>query len=379
MSSNAPAPEPSAEPPRSAVNFRLAGIPVDVPFSGILGVGLLAILWAPAFAGPDLHVPHFLIAVIFAVLLSAATLIHEFAHAVTARALGFRVRRVVLQLLGGVTYFERAEGKPWREAAVAASGPTATLLVAGVAALVALAAPHGGLVWMIAWALMWANLVMGIYNALPGLPLDGGAVLRSVIWGLTGSERTGVVVAAGTGRVLAVATGILPFAVSYYYGWGNPDALVVFLALFLAVTLWQGANAQLAALDLRTKAADLSAATLARRAIPVLADLPLAEAIRRAGQVGAAALVVTDLQGRPIALGSAQAIAATPEERRPWVSVGAVSRQLDDEGILPRDLAGEELLREVILRRRGEYLVVDETGRVYGVLQTSDLEGQLRR
>lgn len=380
MSANAPAPPPPpAPPPHSAVTFRLAGIQVDVPLSGILGVGLLAVLWAPAFADPDVDIPYFVIAVVFALLLSAATLVHEFAHALTARALGFQVRRVVLQLLGGVTYFERAADKPWREAAVAASGPVATFAVAGGSALVARWVPHGGMAWTVAWALTWANLVMGAYNSLPGLPLDGGAVLRCVIWGITGSERAGVMVAAGVGRGLAVATALLPFALSYYFGWGAPEALVVFLAIFLALTLWQGAGAQLAALELRTKAADLSAAALARRAIPVPGDLPLAEAIRRAGQVGAAALVVTDSQGRPVALGSAQAIAAMPEERRPWVSMAAVARQIDDEAILPVDLAGEELLRQVIVRRRGEYLVVDEAGRVYGVLQTSDLEGQLRK
>ncbi|MGV1004767.1 MAG: site-2 protease family protein [Candidatus Nanopelagicales bacterium] len=380
MSSIPPSPDQQPALPRAGGGggLRLFGIPVELPLSGVFGIALLAFLWAPAFDGPQVHLPTWVVAVAFALLLSLATLIHEFAHALLARRLGFNVHKVVLHLMGGVTLYERRANQPWRELLIAAGGPAATFAVAGVSILVARAVPNGGIAWMLAWALMWANLVMGIYNSLPGLPLDGGAVLRSLVWGLSGSERSGVVVAAWTGRLLAVLTAALPFAMTVLWGAGSNDALVFVIALFLAITLWQGAGAQLAALDIREKAAGLSADALARRAIPVTGDLPLAEAIRRASAVGAAALVVVDQAGQPVAVGSAEAIAAVPLERRPWVTVGAVSRSLDAAAVLPRGLAGEQLLRTVISGGRGEYLVVDDLGRVYGVLQAGDVESRLR-
>ena len=82
---------PSPEP-----IVRIAGIPVHIPFGGVVGVVLLAVLWAPAFAGSAGANP-WVLAVAFAVLLSLATLVHEFAHALTARTLGYPVQRVVLQ------------------------------------------------------------------------------------------------------------------------------------------------------------------------------------------------------------------------------------------------------------------------------------------
>ena len=106
---------------------------MEIPPSGILGVALLAYLWIPAFTIEGAWSP-WILALVFAVLLSLATLLHEFAHALVARAFGFPVHRVVLQLLGGVTHFERSRQAPMAEAAVAAAGPIATFALAGASA-----------------------------------------------------------------------------------------------------------------------------------------------------------------------------------------------------------------------------------------------------
>jgi Zn-dependent protease/CBS domain-containing protein len=313
----------------------------------------------------------------FAVLLSLATLVHEFAHALVARRLGYPVHRVVLQLMGGVTHFERRRDAPLAEAAIAASGPAATFVLAGLSwAAVALAEP-GGIPAGLARALLWANLVMGLYNSLPGLPLDGGAVLRCLVWAATGSERRGTTVAAWVGRGVALMTLLLPAVIVRLLG-VPADPLLFLLAGLLAAMLYAGASAQLRAVDLRDRAAGLSAQALARRAIPVDRDLPLAEAIRRASAVGASALVVVDAQGTPTAIGQHDAIVAVPPHRRPWVTVGSVSRPIGDTSRISRDLAGRELLGEVATRGREELLVVDPAGLVYGVLVVADLEAALR-
>ncbi len=355
---------------------RIAGIPVEIPPSGILGVALLAYLWIPAFTLDGVLSP-WVLALAFAVLLSLATLIHEFAHALLARALGFPVHRVVLQLLGGVTHFERSRQAPMAEAAVAAAGPIATFVLAGVSYAATRVLDPASAAGALARALTWANLIIGIYNSLPGIPLDGGNVLRCLIWAASGSERRGTVVAAWVGRALAVLTLLSPLALSLLTG-VSADLLMYVVAGLVAAMLYTGATAQLRAVDLRARASTLTAGGLARRAIPVDRDLPLAEAIRRANAAGAGALVLVDSRGVPTGIGQHDAIAAVPEQRRPWVSVSSVSRPIDGDGAIARDLAGTDLLAEVARRGREELLVVDPDGLVYGVLLVADVEAALK-
>ncbi len=357
---------------------RILGIPVRVPLSGILGIALLAYLWAPSFVTEDEPASTaWVLAVAFAVLLAGATMVHEFAHALLARRLGFPVHEVVLQLMGGATHYERKREAPLAEAAIAAAGPAATFALAAASYGVAAAVEPGSVPWMLARALLWANLVIGVFNSLPGLPLDGGGVLRGIVWAVTGSERRGTVVAAWSGRIVAMAVLLMPVGMSLALG-VRVDVLLYVLAGLLAAMLYTGATTQLRAVDLRERAAGLSAGGLARRAIPVDPDLPLAEAIRRATSVGASALVVVDKAGTPTAIGHNDAIAAVPVQRRPWIPVSSVATPIDAEARVDRGVAGRTLLAEVARSGRQELLVVDAGGLVYGVLVVADLEAALR-
>jgi Zn-dependent protease len=350
---------------------------VHVPFSGILGILLLAFVWAPSFDG-SADLPGWVLALVFAALFAIAVLVHEFSHALTARALGYPVQRVILQFLGGVTLFDRNRSSAWREGLVAAAGPAATYAVVAVCGLAVVNLPPGSAGHAIASALLWGNLVMAIYNSLPGLPLDGGNVVRCLVWAITGDERRGTLVAAWIGRGVAVLTLLLPAYVLVSGKVTSYDLVVVVLCGLLASMLWAGANAHLQAVDLRQRAVDLSAGGLARRAMPVDRDLPLAEAIRRATAAGAGALVVTDHNGVPTGIGQHDAIAAVPEQRRPWISVGTVSTPLDATAVIPRTLSGTDLIGELGRRGRQELLVVDESGLVFGVLLIADVDAALR-
>jgi CBS domain-containing protein len=106
----------------------------------------------------------------------------------------------------------------------------------------------------------------------------------------------------------------------------------------------------------------------------VTADLPLAEALRRARDAGARGLVIVDSDGKPTGVVNEAAIVATPEERRPWISVGTVSRRLQPEHVISADLTGEALLVALQEAPAPEYLVLLPGGEVYGVLSTADVE-----
>ncbi len=117
---------------------------------------------------------------------------------------------------------------------------------------------------------------------------------------------------------------------------------------------------------------------LARRTLAVPEDLPLAEAVRRAREAQAGAIVTVTGSGRPVGVVNEAALMATPEDRRPWLAVSTVARGVDDGLSLPVGITGEELVRAITRRPASEYLLVEDDGSVYGVLTTADVDRAFR-
>jgi len=219
-----------------------------------------------------------------------------------------------------------------------------------------------------------ANLLVGIFNLLPGLPLDGGRIFRAGIWKITGKGITATIAAAWAGRVLAIALIIVPFALTG----GQLSSLVgssYFLWLaFIAAFMWLQSGQAIKAARVRERLPGLQARALARRAIPIPPSLPLSEAIRRADEAQARALVVVDHQATPIAIVNEEAVIATPQQRRPWIEVGTLARTLEAGMVLSADLSGMDLIDAVRRRPATEYLLIEPSGQVFGVLATADLD-----
>jgi Zn-dependent protease len=174
--------------------------------SWFLIVGLLALVMAPGIqrAVPELGNWAYLVGIAFAVLLYMSVLLHEISHALAARAFQMPVRSINLHFLGGATEIEGEAATPWREFVIAVVGPLTSLLIAAVSwAAIDLFQP-GGLPFLAVGSLAGANLVVGLLNMVPGLPLDGGRVLQSVVWAVTKRRTLGVTVGAWGGRVAAV-------------------------------------------------------------------------------------------------------------------------------------------------------------------------------
>jgi CBS domain-containing protein len=149
------------------------------------------------------------------------------------------------------------------------------------------------------------------------------------------------------------------------------DAL---LAAILAAIIWTGAGNSLRMARLREHLPELRARSLTRRAVPVETGTPLSEALRRANAVGARALVVVDTDGEPLSLVREAAIVGVPEHRRPWVTVSNLAQDLTDGMRVSAELAGEDLLDALRASPATEYLVVEDTGEIYGVLSAADVE-----
>ena len=104
------------------------------------------------------------------------------------------------------------------------------------------------------------------------------------------------------------------------------------------------------------------------------ADTPVAEAIRRAEENQARAVVIVDHEDKPIAILNETAVMATPEQRRPWLEAGALARTLEPSMVLSADLSGLALLEAIRRAPATEYLLVEPSGQVYGVLAARDVD-----
>ncbi|MDQ0911969.1 Zn-dependent protease/CBS domain-containing protein [Streptomyces canus] len=378
-------PPPQSPQPRGGLLMgRPFGVPVYVAPSWFLVAALIT--WV--FGGqldrvlPELGAARYLVSLFFAVAFYASVLVHELAHTVAALRFKLPVRRIQLQFFGGVSEIEKEAETPGREFVLAFVGPLLSLILAGLFYLAMQPVEPGTVPGVLLAGLMVSNLIVAAFNLLPGLPLDGGRMLRAVVWKITGKPMSGTIAAAWVGRALAVCVLIgLPLLTqsgalgsSAEDNVGMDTVMDALLAAILAAIIWTGAGNSLRMARLREHLPELRARTLTRRAVPVETDTPLSEALRRANAAGARALVVVDAEGTPLSLVREAAIVGVPEHRRPWVAVSGLAQDLTDGMRVSAELAGEDLLDTLRATPATEYLVVEQTGEIYGVLSAADVE-----
>ena len=175
------------------VILALATVAFQQQFSRQLGAAAIA---APLLWGVGL---------LTALLLFASVLLHELGHSLVALRQGVQVRSITLFLLGGVASVERECPTALGALQVAAAGPAVSLLLA----VLLLAGSHGAahaspLLGVMVNELAGLNLLLALFNLLPGLPLDGGLILKALVWQVTGSQRKGIQVATASGRFLSL-------------------------------------------------------------------------------------------------------------------------------------------------------------------------------
>jgi len=365
---------PPSHPPGSYRLGSIGGVDVYVRASWLLVAGLIAILLAPRVeeAQPGLGGLKYVAGVAFAVLLYLSVLLHEMSHALVAKHYGLPVRSISLQFLGGMTEIDGEAATAGQEFKIAVVGPLTSLAV-GIVALFLVPVVPDGLTRMAVQGLAGANLVVGILNLVPGLPLDGGRVLRAAVWQAAGNMHRGTIVAAWCGRAVAVAALLWPVAASTVFD-TRPTLVDFALAAVVAGFLWSGATSSMVSAHIRQRLPSLRARPLARRVVDVPDDLPVSEAVRRAQEASAGGIVLHAADGRLVGVVSEAALLATPEERRPWMPSSAVARSLTEGLVLPADIAGEELVRAMSRTPASEYVLVEPDGAVYGLLSTRDVD-----
>jgi Zn-dependent protease len=351
---------------------RFFGVPIYFATSWLVIAGLLTLTYGPVLhrnVGDISSSTSYLAAFGFATLFALCVLAHELGHTAVSLRLGQPVRRVVIFLLGGVSEIEQEPDRARDEFLVAAAGPAVSGMLAALAFGIEGVTPSGSLAYELAALLAWGNLSVVVFNLLPGLPLDGGRLLRASIWRIAGSRLTGTRIGALLGRVLAIA--VAGFGI--YLGSTRLGAAGLAITLFLALYLWVGATQALRSARLLDRVPAIQLAALLRPGLFVPADISIAEALRRVWLGTARGLVIVDTDDRPAALVTESDIGEVPPERRPWTPLTSVARALEPGLVLPIGLSGQALIDAVRTTPASEYLVVHPDGSPAGILALADL------
>lgn len=352
-------------------------MPVVVSPTWLIIGGLLTAIYGPLVRGlvPDVSKPvAYLAALGFAVAFALCILAHELGHTLVSLALGYSVTRVVLFLLGGLSEIEGEPRRARDELLIAAAGPLVSVVLTGAFAGGYLLSPDNSIVQVLLLMLAYSNGLLAAFNLLPGLPLDGGRLLRAGVWGFGANSSTATLVAGWTGRVFAVAlaaSGLLIDRTSAGFTSG-------LLTLVLAAYLWAGASQAVKVADLQRLLPDVRVTDLLRPGVLVPSDISVAEALDRLWRFQARGLVLTDTADRPNAIVDEMRLGAVPPERRAWTPLREVARPLEPGLIVPVDIAAAELLDRMQATPAREYLAVATDGSPAGIIATVDFARRLQ-
>ncbi|MEK8229140.1 site-2 protease family protein [Oerskovia sp. M15] len=220
-------------------------------------------------------------------LLFVSVFLHEVAHAVVARSRGHEVTELAVTIWGGHTAYSGTSRRPLDGILISVVGPLTNLLLALVCWVAFQAQPTMTIPALLLYAAAFSNAFVGVFNLLPGLPLDGGQILESVVWAVTGSRTKGTIAAGWVGRVMAV--GIVVVAIGWPLADGRQvDLFTVVWAALIGAFLWSGAGAAIRTGHTRQAVAGLTVAALAYPAVsaPVTATVSdVVDSARRAAQV----------------------------------------------------------------------------------------------
>ncbi|CAM01548.1 Zn-dependent protease [Saccharopolyspora erythraea NRRL 2338] len=353
---------------------RVAGVPVLLSPSWWVGAAVIVLLYTP-LVGRLLpgatSLTSGLVAAAFTVLLALSVLLHELGHCLVALRLGLPVRRVRLFLLGGITEISRTPPRPGQEGVVAVAGPAVSIALAGLTGVAWLALPPGGAVWLLVAQTCVANLAVGVFNLLPGLPLDGGRMLRALTWAVTGRRHAGTT--AGVVGAGAVAVGLIVWALVGLLGNADDQWLRLGVCVLLAWFVVAGAGAEHNAEQRRHWPDGLRLEDLVRPVLQLPAESPVRDAL-----VAAAGRGVVLVRADGLAVGLLDETAAERlAAHAPLEPAERASEPVGPETILLAGEPPEAVLERVQSVLAWQFLVLDADGRPNGVLRREDLRSAL--
>ncbi len=356
---------------------RWFGVPVGLHYSWFVIAWLIALSLVTQFAAINPRWPAAMVwalALVTAALFFVCIVLHELAHASVARASGIPVRGITLFALGGIAQIEKDAASPAKEFWMAIAGPGASfglgILCRGLAAAAgwgAPAQPASALAAVFGW-LGYINIGLALFNLVPGFPLDGGRVLRAVIWGVTHDARRATRIAARVGQAVAflfIASGLWSLVARGNFG----GLWIAFIGWFLL----EGAQASVLQAELAEALKDIRVAdVMARNCAMVDAGASLQQFVADYLLHFAGRCFAVTRGDRIVGLITTEDVKRVDRDRWTTTTVGEAMRPLEALHALdPNASAGEALAR--MGEENVNQLPVVSGGRLEGIVTRSYL------
>lgn len=305
---------------------RLFGIPIYLHASWFLIFGLITFSLTTQYAGehPQWNeAQHWIAGALTSALFFASVIFHELAHSLVALHYKIPVQSITLFVFGGLARLTRDPEKPSQEFYVAVAGPLSSYFLAGFFYLLYVYFPSTTLPGALGRWLMGVNLMLATFNLVPGFPLDGGRILRSLVWGATKDYARATRVAAVTGQVIA-------YAMILYGAWnafhGDFSGLWIAFIGWFVLTAAQDSYAQI---TIRSYLKGLRASDVMSEELPsVPRDISIEDYVQELLRTGRRCHLVTGAE-KLVGLVSAHSLRQVPREEWPNTPIQAV--------MMPRD------------------------------------------
>ena len=368
---------------------RVSSITISIDYSWFLifalFVFLLATTWYPheAHGAPVLW--HWGAALLTSLLFFASVVAHEFSHAVVARRRGIPINSITLFLFGGVAQMEDEPNTPGDELSMAIAGPLCSVAL-GIVFLSAAwlfekaPASAGNALWFAMFLYLgFINVVLAVFNMLPGFPMDGGRVFRALVWKITGNLRQSTLVASVTGQAFGwafITLGLGPLFAGIIYpqfrGYGN---LWLALVGWFLISAARNSYRQMALRETLTQVHVSDLMTHNMETVPVgfSVERLVNEYLLRDG----AAVVPVEQDGRVVGMVGVENVRKTPREQWPTMIVSEIMTPLSDETTVhPEDDAWDAANR--MAKGNSDRLLVEQQGRIDGVVTQNAIARWLR-
>lgn len=354
---------------RSSIRLgRLAGIEIAVNYS--LFLIAIFVVWQIDFLlsqqiGSTSDTQNLIYGIVTALLFFASILWHELAHSVVALAYKLRVRRIVLYFLGGIAEIEDEPRTAAQEFWIAIVGPISSLILGGLFWLIRLPFDEATAVSIVLYWLGFINIILAVFNMMPGFPLDGGRVLRALIWGMSGNHLTGTRIVSYLGFFVTALIVIAAIISPLYPALGNP-----LWNLFIAWFIYSASRIHLREAERRDALRGIPIGQLVKGAVALKAEWSLTYAadIIALGSPMSALPVVHD--GELVGALSMDLLRALPNNG--WGSV-RVEQVMQPIHTVPRVEASMDVYDAIRDLNNQNFVLVMNDQRLLGLISLHDL------
>lgn len=358
----------------------LFGIPFFINPSWFVVLALVTFTYSGRLAllYPQLDIFAWILGFGTALLLFASVLAHELGHSLAALRQGIEVKSITLFIFGGLASLGEESKTPGDSFKVAIAGPLVSLALFGTFSLLRVATPISGPFEAIVALLAYINLALALFNLIPGLPLDGGNVLKAIVWKITGKPYKGIAFASTVGQIFGWA-GILLGGASVLGFTNYGSVWTILIGWFLLQNA--GRSAQSAAIQ--EQLSGLTAADAVYAESPVVsADMPLREFANNyiiGSQINWRKFLVVDAEGQLIGEIEVDAMKTVPTNDWWTIPVRDLTKPIENVQKIPATESLLDVMPLVQAENSGVLTVVKDDGSLVGLIEQASIFELLQR